>query len=292
MVPDETQDQTVAIANGDASFATDTWITTAALSANRTVAFGEYLGVVVEFDGTGWQTPDSVGLAVVGFGNGTHYNADFGTLTKTGGSWANLSYLGTLPGIILEYTDGSFGSLGYGFPYAGTQVVQASYGSTGNPDERALKITMPFKAKCHGAVVNTQPGTNCDYDVVLYDTDGTTVLGTVSIDRNQLYIGDGSHGKPASVFFTPVTLNSGSAYRVSIKPTTTNAVIVPMYDLQHADHRKALRLSTDCVGSTRVDAGSWSSDSTTRMPFGVSLILSEIDDGSGGAAGGGKVFGG
>src|SRR5688572_26574526 len=44
--PDGTQDQTVAIANGNAAFASNTWIRTDALSANRTVSFGENLSVV------------------------------------------------------------------------------------------------------------------------------------------------------------------------------------------------------------------------------------------------------
>jgi len=51
--PDETQDQTVAIANGDAGFASSTWYRTGALSANRTVSHGEQLAVVLEFDGGG-----------------------------------------------------------------------------------------------------------------------------------------------------------------------------------------------------------------------------------------------
>ena len=41
--PDGTQDQTVAIANADAGFASNTYYTTGNLSADRTVAFGEQL---------------------------------------------------------------------------------------------------------------------------------------------------------------------------------------------------------------------------------------------------------
>jgi hypothetical protein len=58
--PDEIQDQTVAIANGDAAFATNTWYQTAALSTNRTVAFGELLAVVIEYNGAGRLGSDSV----------------------------------------------------------------------------------------------------------------------------------------------------------------------------------------------------------------------------------------
>src|SRR5262245_9299830 len=46
MQPDETQDQTVAVANADAGFTSNAWYQTGALSADRTVALGELLAVV------------------------------------------------------------------------------------------------------------------------------------------------------------------------------------------------------------------------------------------------------
>jgi len=60
MQPDGTQDQTVAIANGNASFASNTWIRTGTFSASRTVTYGDLLAVNVEYDGGGRTNPDSV----------------------------------------------------------------------------------------------------------------------------------------------------------------------------------------------------------------------------------------
>jgi hypothetical protein len=290
MRPDGTQDQTVAIANGDANFASNTNYTTAAFSASRTVAFGELLAVVIEYDVTGWLTPDTVGIAIASNANDVFYPPNYGTSLYTG-TWATSGDDGIFPSVLLEYTDGSFGSLGQGYPITDA-VGCIDYINTGDgaADERALKLTMPFDCECSGGFVHVQPSANnANFDIILYDTDGTTVLGSESFDANQQY--NATNGGITHAHWTPVTLAAGSAYRITVKPTTTTNIIVMWYRLANADHRKALRIGTDTVGSTRLDAGAWT-DSSVILMCDAGLILSKIDDGSGGAAGGGKVFGG
>src|SRR5262245_16743976 len=63
MQPDEVQDQTVAIANGDSGFTSNVWYRTNALSANRTLANGDAVCVVIEYDGSGRLGSDTVSLS-------------------------------------------------------------------------------------------------------------------------------------------------------------------------------------------------------------------------------------
>ena len=84
--PDEVQDQTVAIANADAGFATGLWYRTGTLSADRTVAYGEDLCVVFEYDGAGRLGSDVVNIAYSSVGlEGLPHSAN--VVLKTA-SWA------------------------------------------------------------------------------------------------------------------------------------------------------------------------------------------------------------
>ena len=274
--PDETQDQTVAIANANASFASNTWIQTGALSANRTVTFGELLAVVVEFDGGGRLGSDTVNISgLAGVETGTSHASTMSH--KTGGAWA----ISTLTNnIILEFTDGTFGTLDKGYP-ASAVTTTAFNSDTAGADEYAMEFTLPFPVKVDGAYIYLSiTGTSSDFDVVLYD--GTTAMtgGTVSIDAHSV-INTGNQRILFVPFTAEISLTANTTYRLALKPTTANSVTLLQVDVSANGHFQAWAGGTAWNTTSRVDAGSWAAVTATRRPL-MGIRVSACDDGVGG----------
>jgi hypothetical protein len=274
--PDGTPDQTVAIANGNASFATSTWITTGNLSADRTVALGELLAVVIEYDGSGRLSSDSVQISFIGLGNANQTFGGGAPVLFTA-SWANSQ--GT-NNVVLEFSDGTFGTLEYARICSATTGPAISSSTT--PDEVALKWTPNFNCKVSGAYVTLAPTTNTNnFDVVLYE--GTTPLQTVSVDSNALAATGVHH---IIVMFPETELTSGTAYYLAYKPTTTGNSVLTSFDVAHADHLGLAEGGTAMHYASRTDAGAWTPVTTRRPDFGFLITAREYDTG---AAAGGMV---
>jgi hypothetical protein len=269
--PDGTQDQTVDfLASAPTA---STWYQTAALSATRTVAHGDMLAVVLEF-----QT--FLGADVFNVQNFTSGSTVVGSygLSHFTASWAAVS---VAPNIILEFDDGSFGTLGAGcYPAASFTTDNINTGST--PDEVALAFTVPFSCKCDGAWVNMSlvaAGRNAD--VILYD--GTSVLATVSLDAETVSLAQRLH----IVHFAEQTFSPGTAYYLSVKPTTASNISVYGVTVSAANHFQATAGGTAMSWAQRTDAGAWSA-TTTKRPF-AGIIISALDDGV--SAGGARIIG-
>lgn len=270
--PDGTQDQTVAIANADAGFVSNAWYDTASLSAQRTVAFGEQLYVVWEYDGAGRLGADSVIVRVLNGGATTDSPTQLFTT-----SWAAI--LGA-PNVLFHFSDGSFGGFANGFPINLATVV--AFSASSNPDEWAAKITMPYAAVCEGAVINVNPNTaTAAYDVVLYASDGSTVVaGPVSVDGSNVTAVN-SYAFQRYLWSSPVTLSAGGVYYVAPKPTVAGQTInFPHYTVASADHFQAHPYGTNWHAASRVDGGSWTDVTDRRHQIG--LLLSHADLGGGG----------
>lgn len=274
--PDEVQDQTVAIANGDAGFTSNAWYTTGNLSADRAVSHGDKLAVVWEYDGAGRLGADSVvisGLLLTS----QDAKAIFPTTSLKTTSW--LATPQTAPNVIFEMSDGTFGT------FAGDSIPLSAFTShsfnsgTAGADEFAAKITLPFACKCDGAFVRVNAGTASNFEVILYD--GTTAIASQAIDGNEVA---GLPNRLLYLSWTEVTLTAGTAYRLAVRPTTVNNVTVTSHDVASASHWVCFQGGQDICYSTRVDSGSWT-DTATRRLLGFGLLLSSIHDGAGGGGG-------
>jgi hypothetical protein len=281
--PDETQDQTVAIANGNAAFATDTWCQTDAFSADRSVTHGELLAVVGEFDGSGRQGADSVAFKNLTYNvfGGAPYHLP--ACTHKTASWA---FTNGTPNIILEFSDGTFGTLLGAWPVSATGVI--SYKQDSSPDENALEFEVPFKCKVDGFWVNLRVNAaTSNFEVVLYD--GTTAMtgGTVTCDGNISTVA-AAEGYLVGSFSQEIELAANTTYRLGIKPTqTTSTISLVYFDIAAAGHFQAHDLGSDCVLTTRSDLGAWAAPTATRRPL-AGLFVSSFDDGAGGGGGSGE----
>src|ERR1051325_2984643 len=228
--PDEVQDQTVAIANGDAGFASNVWYQTGAFSADRSVNFGEFLAVVLEFDGSGRLGSDAVRVANLdSVTSGSHIPA-VGVTLKSGGNW---NIILQVPNIILEFSDGTFGTLSGSFPASAITSNIFNTGTAG-ADEYALKFTVPTDTVIDGAVVVAFQSSAHHGVVTLYDS-VNTVLATVTLSHHT----DSEFRYAYACFSNKVTLTAGATYRLSFQSADTTSVRLFTWDVSAAGHMVA-----------------------------------------------------
>lgn len=278
--PDGTQDQTVAIANGDAGFASNTWYKTNALSAVRTVSFGDLVSCVWEWDGGGRLGADSV---VVNTFNGGSASATESSARYTGGVWGSVSQ--SLMNILFEFDDGTFGSFRSGYPGASNYSV-VLISPAGTPNEWAQKIVVPFKCIVDGIVAYayTSAGSTGDFTLSIEDGSGTVLAGPITFDYNAMISANfGSYQRPS---FSPITLNAGDTVYICCKPVTSGQSVTVSYaDVNHFDHWQAWQFGDANINAaSRKDGGAWTQTTTRRLDF--HLQVQKIDDGAGGAGGG------
>lgn len=280
--PDGTADQSVTIANADAGFASNLWYT-ATLGASRTVNYGDLLAVV--FDWASAVSGDSV--VITGFsgssaasnaGAAGHQNC---CVLFAASAWSVISMS---TNVILEFSDGTFGTLGGSIPVSALGTIGFNSGST--PDENALEFQVPFTCEVDGAWVMANVAAGADFDIVLYS--GTTALATVSIDANAI---QANAARFLRTSFPKLTLNANTTYRLAVKPTTANNVTLYYRDVAASGHRAVTPLGTTAQLNSRTDAGSWGAGTATRIPW-MGIRISGIDTAAAAASGGSYTFAG
>lgn len=277
MTPDETQDQTVAIANANASFASNTWIRTGTLSATRSLAPGDPIAIVVEYDGAGRLGSDSFNLSCCGgFTPAQHTNT---TRLKSGAgpSWSTPSFVA--PNVVLECDDGTFGTIAGSFVFSAITTLNVNTGST--PDEIAMEFDLDFPIGIDGVLFNAAPdtGQDNDFDVVVYNSAGTALV-TKSYDQ--------TFGNAVSAvrmgmmpFGSLLEFKAGELFRVAFKPTTADNVAFAYMDVNDANHWRLHGggIAAGIQYAQRTDAGSWTTTATRRVFGGVQV--GSVDNGGG-----------
>lgn len=274
--PDGTPDGSVAIANANGAFLSNTWIQTAAFDTPRTIT-GAPFAIVIEYDGAGRLGADSVVVSSTTSSTTNAKNSVGSPSLNTGGVW---TIIDAVQNILFEFTDGSFGTFIDSYPYQ--TITATAYNSGSAADEFALEFTVPASVQVEGAWILAMLAAGADADIVLYN--GTSAMATVSIDANTPV----SNAAPRPIrvcFATAQQLDAGNTYRLALKPTTTNNVTVYDLTVNAAAHLQAWDGGTAYYLATRVDAGAWTS-LTTRRPL-MGLNLAAISDGAGAGGGGG-----
>lgn len=272
---DGTPDQfrTITIALTDDNL----WLTTGIISSDgtdagtkRSVTKGDLIAVVIEFNAfvaldsvtfKQWRQPGSVSNHI-----GQCYVSHFTTV------WAKQA--GLLPTFALKYADGNFYHISGTSPYS--SILATTINTSTTPDEIGMYFSVPFACKIDGFAGWIEA--DGDVDIVLYDGDGTTVLKTVSIDKD-VRVTTSSVGFLKS--FAEITLTPSTNYRLVFKPTTTTNVV--LFDTQVSINGIYGQVSGG-IGiylTSRVNAGSWT-EVTTQRPS-LHLRISALSDGAGGA---------
>lgn len=269
--PDGTQDQTVAVAA--AAVTANTWINTGALNATRTVAHGDKLAVVVEFDGGGRLGADS--FVIQGLTAAAAFNwLDTAAVGFTGATWTAVS--GIYASVLLGYDDGTFGTLD-------DQVFASAAASDAfnNTSIIGVQFQVPFACKVDGAFAVMQAAANADYNLVLYSVSGSTLtaLATSTFDAN-------AQRAAATVacnetIFAEQTLTAGTTYFLGLVPQTANNVTLYNISVNSASHMGALWGGTTWQYNTASGTTLGAATATKRPMMG--LRISAVDDGTGNA---------
>lgn len=276
-LPDGTADQyrTLVVSDSD----DDTWKQTGIISSDgtdtgtkRTVTRGDILGIVIEFNSFVAGSLNIKSILSPGAGmntNGRHYLSQY-----TSGAWAIRSSESIT--VALQYSDGSYSFMGSTLPI--TAVTQITFASNTDPDEIALKFTIPFDCSLCGiwAVGVDLDG---DIDIVIYNSTSTALISR-SIDKD-------IRSSPSETgyefyFSSSLHLTKNSTYYASFKPTSTTSGQITVIDVNNASILDQMAGGQTWHYSQRVDAGAWTATTTRRPLYG--LILDGIYESAGGGA--------
>jgi len=238
------------------------------------VTQGDWLAVVIQFvSTTGDVRAGGVTLAtnVWNTNNGIYLASYNGTV------WAK--DLTIQPIGVLKYDDGSYACADGLMPFNATTTTTFNSGST--PDERGLILDISAPVRVVGGWVAIDLDNNAD--LVLYDTNGTSVLASVPMVAANRSTTAGKIGFYR--FASAVTLAAGNTYRIVVKPGASS-VSTYTVTVASAAIMAAMPGGADWHLTTRTDAGSWSETTTLRPLMG--LVIDAIDDGTG-SGGGGEV---
>ena len=239
------------------------------LGESVTVARGDVIAIMLDPQATGtWDGSNS--LAV--------------TWNLTGSSTSHLPY-GNTGGAKATTTTGVFAirsaSKTYGYPIETIPTINST--SASNPGEFALKFTMPTGSctsfKIAGARITSNWTTTRNATLVLYDSDGSTVLQNVAFDTDQMVAGQGAN----EIYFDETTLSTlspGVAYRLSVQPGATASGTYTLITSPTAQDLLAITGISASYSTRNGVSGAWT-DTTTTCPLFQALV-SDITATSGG----------
>jgi hypothetical protein len=181
----------------------------------------------------------------------------------------------------VRYNDGSYDYMPGFWPFNAINSLAINTGTT--PDEVGLIFQLPFPVRVAGAWVWAD--FDGDADIKLYDSDGTTVLASISTDLNIRRV---TSGDVHIFFFTAsAELLKNTNYRLSLLPTTATSLTLYEYQMTSAELLNIMAGGQAFHRTDRTDAGAWAQTTTKRPQMG--LVLDAFDDGVGGGSSGGPV---
>lgn len=245
------------------------WNQLAALGADVTVAFGGELSVV--FEPTSFGGADSL---VINDMTSNSRNSLCGSILDTAGTWAPAN---SIPNVILEFSDGTFGTLMGAWPFSNIGTV--SYNTGTNPEVNALEFQLDTPMTVCGAwVIGNPTSATADYEIDLYD--GTSIMANGAIVVDADTVTDAASTRAMMTAFPTGTtaLSAAHTYRLALRPTTVNNVTLVYFDVAAAGHFQAHAGGTAWQFNT-LHAGVWGTATATRRPF-AGLLVCGTDDGA------------
>lgn len=209
--------------------------------------------------------------------------------TNTSGSYVVAS---SVDAICSLYYDGEADATPINWYTMGAHTYTTASISTAAVEQAGLKFTIPFAARCVGALFMVDA--DADLNVRLYDSPTNDLLASAMVHDKDIVGAASASGFFEVQFPTSLTLSAGSTYRLVLENTgATNCAIRYGGFNDNGDvagspgGKNAFWTESTLVYASLVDEASWT-DRNTRMPF-FALILDALDDGAGGGGGGGNV---
>lgn len=262
------------VTEASATYTTNTWHQTAALGEVVPVTFGQEIAVVIEY-GT-FTAADVFNVR----GLTLQQAANFPIASLFTASWSNQA---TMPNVILEFDDGTFGTLDGTFPISAI-YASPSFHSGSTPDEYAMEFQLPFPFKIDAFALDmVASSATADFKVIMYD--GTSVMSNGSVTFDGAVIGTSTQRMVRGAFTGMITGAANTTYRLALQPQSGSQTIsFAGYDVNAAGHFQAHQIGTTCCMTTRTDAGAWAAATTTRRPLFFFRVCA-LDDGAGSGGG-------
>ncbi len=246
------------------SFLTRTLPTSVTLTRGQTVAL--VLDPVADGSGNGWDASDLVNISrsmTTSHGFRGPYVVD--NAAK-----------GTVQNPVFKI---STSTKSYGLPIETVTSRSVGTGTSPAVNEWGNRFRIPTTVcstyKIEGVRIGGVPS-SADWRLRLYDTDGTTVLQEVLVDKDELNLGT---AYVANIYWedaTLATLNAGSYYRIAFAPTTATATgAMYAFDLDAAlDRGCFVGDPADISATERRDPGAWT-ETDTRI-WAMQALICDI----------------
>lgn len=173
-----------------------------------------------------------------------------------------------------------------------TEYAFQAYSDATNPDERGNRFNLPFPFTCRGALVfgawGSAPTASNDFQMALYSSHTLT--------RSQLAVKaiSGIHLTNSAAryfsFDTAVACAANTTYALALKATAAGTIQPVRFSYTANAELVSLMGETGFYSTTANNAGDFTDDNT--RVYCVFPLISKLDDGAGGAGGGGRIIGG
>lgn len=163
--------------------------------------------------------------------------------------------------------------------YPVTAIANGGFNSADTPDERGIYFRVPYGCRACGFWLRCDRDNACD--VILYDSDGSTVLQSVSLDSDIRVANNKTN--EFHYFGGRSTLTANTWYRLVVKPTTTSDVTLNRLDFNSNAILGQLPGGTDVYETERTNGGAWTQTNTRRSLLGIILDGVETGGSSSGA---------
>jgi hypothetical protein len=244
--------------------------------AKRAVARGEYVGVAIQFNAFSAGNMQIAKIqcpAVSTAGIGRFQNLLAYVTENLTGAYAKSLYY--FPDLYIQYDDGSTAYMPAVWPFSA--ATSTTFKSDSATAEHGLRFQTSFAAKGGGLWQVQTATTTGEYNLVLYGSNGTTVLGTCTGDKD---IRLSTYGYGYCWLPAEVTLSAATTYFIGICPTTTTTTDVSTWTVPAVGAWDQTSCGQACYSVSRAvqGTGAWTETTTTRPLLGV--IITALDDGA------------
>lgn len=258
--------------NTNASYspsATDTFVWTQ-LTADAAVTAGDMIAAVVGYTS---GTSATSAYTFPGVANPIRTGLPYAVVMSAGSWAASTQYF---PAVCFKYDDGTI--ISGSFPASSTTT--ATYQSGTNPNERASVFTAPFGCAISGVIVYANLAATATITVAIYEGTSTTAMtgGTITVGAAE---NSSANGMVFDlVFASPITLTSGTSYRIGVLATAAANVIVPRVLWPGTAERDVVY---GALWADTRNGSSWVGESTTTTEM-IFPVISSVTSGGAGVA--------
>lgn len=266
---------------------TNSWHAATPTTGTATLAHGDLIAFVVDFNTVAGS--DALHVQV-----GSYPTTSI-KLFPTTNAYASAAWgatgTGSLPNCVFVASDGTLGTL-YGSQLFGVPVVLSTWVDATNPDELGNIFQVPFDCKVGGLwTMMRTTGDSSDFNINLTASaeSSRSSLASVSVDAAQCAT-TGAERVIEMPLASEISLTANTDYCVSVKATSTSNLRWCYQTLGSADYRAFFPGGTTMRGVTANGGADFGSSSTTTI-YPVGVIITQVQDGTGGG-GGAMVIGG